>query len=64
MQAKNQAVWQEGLNDAQLSAVTTRLPYALVLAGAGSGKTRVLIARMLYLLSERGYGPAQVLALT
>ncbi|UCG19561.1 MAG: UvrD-helicase domain-containing protein, partial [Thiotrichales bacterium] len=46
------------------SAVTTRLPYALVLAGAGSGKTRVLIARMLYLLSERGYGPAQVLALT
>lgn len=64
MQAKNQAVWQEGLNDAQLSAVTTRLPYALVLAGAGSGKTRVLIARILYLLSERGYGPAQVLALT
>jgi DNA helicase-2/ATP-dependent DNA helicase PcrA len=64
MQAKNNHVWQEGLNKAQLSAVTTSFPYALVLAGAGSGKTRVLISRMLYLLGERGFGPAQVLALT
>ncbi|MCI4411415.1 MAG: UvrD-helicase domain-containing protein [Thiotrichales bacterium] len=64
MQEKNSNVWQEGLNEAQLAAVSSRLPYALVLAGAGSGKTRVLIARLLYLLSERGYGPAQVLALT
>lgn len=56
--------WQEKLNDAQLSAVASDLPYTLVLAGAGSGKTRVLISRLLYLFMEKGYGPGQVLALT
>lgn len=64
MQAKNYILWQEGLNEAQFKAVTSQLPYTLVLAGAGSGKTRVLISRMLYLFSEKGYGPAQVMALT
>lgn len=57
-------VWQSGLNMGQLSAVTTSSPYALVLAGAGSGKTRVLIARLLYLFMEKQLGPSQVLALT
>jgi DNA helicase-2/ATP-dependent DNA helicase PcrA len=41
-------LWLDGLNDAQAAAVTSDLPYALVLAGAGSGKTRVLISRLLY----------------
>jgi DNA helicase-2/ATP-dependent DNA helicase PcrA len=56
--------WLEGLNDAQAAAVTSDLPYALVLAGAGSGKTRVLISRLLYLFMHKSYGPGQVLALT
>lgn len=64
MQAKSNIQWQEGLNEAQLTAVTSQLPYTLVLAGAGSGKTRVLISRMLYLFAEKSYGPAQVMALT
>lgn len=65
MQAQNaQNVWQNGLNDAQAAAVTSDLPYALVLAGAGSGKTRVLISRLLFLFLHKGYGPGQVLALT
>ncbi len=53
------------LNPPQLAAVT--LPserHALVLAGAGSGKTRVLTLRMAWLLQERHVGPAGILAVT
>lgn len=52
------------LNDAQYKAVTCPLAPALVLAGAGSGKTRVLTNRILYLVKELGANPSEILAIT
>ena len=52
------------LNEAQLAAVCAPLAPALVLAGAGSGKTRVLTNRILYLVTECGVDPSQILAIT
>jgi len=52
------------LNEAQLEAVTYCGGPALVIAGAGSGKTRVLTYRIAYLLSQQGCPPWQILALT
>ncbi|MBQ8872360.1 MAG: UvrD-helicase domain-containing protein, partial [Clostridia bacterium] len=52
------------LNDAQIAAVTAPLGPTLVLAGAGSGKTRVLTNRILYLVQEKGVSPSEILAIT
>ena len=52
------------LNDAQLAAVTAPLAPTLVLAGAGSGKTRVLTNRILFLVSECNVKPWEILAIT
>jgi len=52
------------LNDAQQTAVTAGDGPALVLAGAGSGKTRVIVERILWLIEERGVDPRSILALT
>ncbi len=54
----------QGLNDRQLEAVT--LPYvsALILAGAGSGKTRVLTTRIAWLISTGQVSPSGLLAVT
>jgi DNA helicase-2/ATP-dependent DNA helicase PcrA len=52
------------LNDAQQEAVTAGDGPALVLAGAGSGKTRVIVERIIRLIEERGVDPRSILALT
>jgi DNA helicase-2/ATP-dependent DNA helicase PcrA len=54
----------EGLNPQQRNAVVHQGSPLLIVAGAGSGKTRVLTHRVAYLLAEREVRPGQVLAIT
>jgi DNA helicase-2/ATP-dependent DNA helicase PcrA len=54
----------QGLNPNQLAAVKNEGSPLLVVAGAGSGKTRVLTRRIAYLLAERNVAPYEVLAIT
>ena len=54
----------EGLNEQQRAAVTLPAQHALVLAGAGSGKTRVLTTRMAWLIQTGQVGPFGLLAVT
>ena len=53
-----------GLNPPQLQAVTLPHQSALILAGAGSGKTRVLTTRIAYLVSTGAVSPHGILAVT
>jgi len=53
-----------GLNPQQEAAVTLDAQHALVLAGAGSGKTRVLTTRMAWLIQTRSVSPYNLLAVT
>lgn len=52
------------LNDAQKDAVLLTDQNLLILAGAGSGKTRVLTHKIAYLISEKGVHPGSILAMT
>ena len=54
----------EGLNRAQHEAVIHPQGPLLVVAGAGSGKTRVLTRRIAYLIAELGISPFEILAIT
>lgn len=52
------------LNEKQLEAVTTSFQHVRVVAGAGSGKTRVLTYRIAYLVSTLNVAPWKILAIT
>ena len=54
----------EGLNPQQREAVLYRGPALLIVAGAGSGKTRVLTHRIAHLLGNKEAWPSQILAIT
>ena len=53
-----------GLNERQRAAVTAEPGNQLVIAGAGSGKTRVLVHRLAYLIQHYGYSPYELMAVT
>mgnify|MGYP001320969977 FL=1 len=52
------------LNSPQYQAVTAPESNLLVIAGAGSGKTRVLVERMAYLMRDQGLSPHALMAVT
>lgn len=63
MENKGNAIL-EGLNSEQKAAVSCVDGPVLIVAGAGSGKTRVLTSRIAYILAEKDIDPARILALT
>ena len=54
----------KGLNDKQYEAVTSIEGPCLVIAGAGSGKTKVLTHKIAYLMKEKDVKPWNILAIT
>jgi len=54
----------ENLNDPQREAVTSEDKSLLVLAGAGSGKTRVLVHRIAWNVEAMGLNPSSIMAVT
>ena len=56
--------FEKDLNEKQYEAVTTCFPNVRIIAGAGSGKTRVLTYRIAYLISELDVLPWKILAIT
>ncbi len=61
---QNQSSLLTGLNDKQLEAVTLPHQSALILAGAGSGKTRVLTTRIAWLIQTEQISPMGLMAVT
>ena len=56
--------YEKELNERQLEAVTSSYQHLRIIAGAGSGKTRVLTYRIAYLLKEFDAAPWSILAIT
>ena len=54
----------ENLNDKQIEAIENTEGPMLILAGAGSGKTRVLTTKIAYLIKEKNVDPYSILAIT
>jgi len=54
----------DSLNDSQKDAVLSEARRLLVLAGAGSGKTKTLLQKLVYLIEEKGVSPSSILAIT
>jgi len=52
------------LNDQQIEAIISQEKRLLVLAGAGSGKTKTLLQKLIYLIEEKGVSPSSILAIT
>lgn len=52
------------LNELQRDAVISDAKRILVLAGAGSGKTKTLLQKLIYLIEEKGVSPSSILAIT
>ena len=63
MENKNSTIL-EGLNSEQKAAVSCVDGPVLIVAGAGSGKTRVLTSRIAYILEQKELDPSRILALT
>lgn len=53
-----------GLNEKQRKAVISECKRLLVLAGAGSGKTKTLLQKLIFLVEEKGVSPNNILAIT
>ena len=60
----NTTTFLQGLNERQVEAVTAPVGNTLILAGAGSGKTRVLVSRMAWLIEQQHFSPHALLAVT
>lgn len=61
---KTEAELLEGLNDAQREAVLAGNGPLLIVAGPGSGKTRVVTTRIAHMVTQRGVAPWEILAIT
>lgn len=64
MPQKVKGRYLDGLNPAQLEAVKSLDGPVLMLAGAGTGKTRALMARVAHLVDHRGVSPREILSVT
>ena len=56
--------WDSNLSDEQRKAASRTGSHARLLAGPGTGKTRCLTQRVVYLVTEKGINPSEILAIT